>query len=117
MFGRSEQDLILASKEIVNNHSQMYQIYHKLAQCQVKLKKRRESIKSLHHARIWLSKAKMDKNNKMKFDAILKDSIQKISRRTEECKEKYEIAAEVNKDDHSKGKFKCLLLIFCKLNF
>ena len=104
MFGRSEQDLILASKEVVNNHSQMYQIYHKLAQCQLKLKKRRESIKSLHHARICLSKAKIDKNNKMNFDAILKDSIRKISRRMEECKEEYEIAEKVNNDDHSKGK-------------
>ena len=104
MFGRSEQDLILASKEVVNNHSQMYQIYHKLAQCQLKLKKRRESIKSLHHARICLSKAKIDTNNKMNFDAILKDSIRKISRRMEECKEEYEIAEKVNNDDHSKGK-------------
>ena len=105
MFGRSEQDLILASKEVINNHSQMYQIYHKLAQCQLKLKKRRESIKSLHHARICLSKARIDKNIKMKFDAILKDSIQKISRRMEESKEEYEIAAEANKDDHSIRKF------------
>ena len=104
MFGRSEQDLILASKEVVENHSQMYQIYHKLAQCQLKLRKRRESIKSLHHARICLSKANIDQNNKMKFDAILKHSIQKISRRMEECKEEYEIAEKVNNDDHSKGK-------------
>ena len=105
MFGRSEQDLILASKEVVDNHSQMFQIYHKLAQCQLKLKKRRESIKSLHHARICLSKAKIDKNNKMNFDAILKDSIRKISRRMEECKEDNEMTAEVNQDDPSKGKF------------
>ena len=40
----------------------------------------------------------------MNFDAILKDSIRKISRRMEECKEEYEIAEKVNNDDHSKGK-------------
>ena len=81
MYDRAEQDLILASKENVNDSAKMYQLYHKMAQCQLKVKKRHESIVSLECARKYLLDAEIDQPKKIKFDKILKDSIKRISQR------------------------------------
>ena len=86
MYDRSEIDLILASKQTVTDDTKIYQIYHKLAQCQLKLKKRQDSVSSLQYARKYLSTADLEHQNKIKFDKILKDSIKKISQRVAESK-------------------------------
>ena len=86
MYDRSEQDLLMASKEEDIESRKMYQIYHKLAQCQLKLKKRNHSINSLQCARKYLSNADVEHQNKIKFDIILEDSIKKISQRIIESK-------------------------------
>jgi hypothetical protein len=86
MYDRSEIDLILASKQTFTDDTKMYQIYHKLAQCQLKLKKRKESVDSLQCARKYLSTADLELQNKIKFDKILIDSIKKISQRVAESK-------------------------------
>ena len=86
MYDRSEIDLILASKQAFTDDTKKYQIYHKLAQCQLKLKKRQYSMNSLQCARKYLSTADLEHPNKVRFDKILKDSIKKISQRVAESK-------------------------------
>ena len=107
MYGLAEHDLVLASMEIVCDSTKMYQIYHKLAQCQLKLKKRRESVVSLEAARNHLVTANVSFNDKVKFDTVLKDSIKKISKRITETKLEdvdgverlnIEVSASVSKD-------------------
>ena len=81
MYNRAEQDLILASQQNFIDNAKRYQIYHKMAQCQLKLKKRHASIASLKNARKCLSGAAIEGHTKLKFDGILKDSIKKIELR------------------------------------
>ena len=86
MHNYAEQDLLIASSENIDDSNKMYQIFHKLGQCQVKLKKHRESVASLIYARKHLTSASISHNDRMKFDTILKDSIKKISKRITESK-------------------------------
>ena len=86
MYDRAEQDLVFASTETLIDSTKMYQIFHKLAQVQLKMKKRRESIASLIHARQHLITANVSNSDKIKFDIVLKDSITKISKRIAESK-------------------------------
>ena len=86
MYDLGEHDLVLASTEKDCDSTKMYQIHHKLAQCQLKLKKRRESVASLESARKHLVTANVSFNDKVKFETVLKDSIKKISKRIIESK-------------------------------
>ena len=94
MYDRAEQDLILASKEDFMDSSKMYQLYHKMAQCQLKIKKRHEAIISLKCARKYLLDEAIDQQKRVQFDKILKDSIKRISQRIAEIN-----AAESKNDD------------------
>ena len=86
MYDRAEQDLVFASNETLIDSTKMYQIFHKLAQVQLKMRKRRESIASLIHARKHLITAGVSSSDRIKFDIVLKDSITKISKRISESK-------------------------------
>ena len=84
MHNYAEQDLLIASCENIDDSDKLYQIFHKLGQCQVKLKKYRESVASLIYARKHLTSASISQDDRIKFDTILKESIKKISKRITE---------------------------------
>ena len=86
MYDRAEQDLVFASTEIISDSTKLYQIFHKLAQCQLKMKKRREAMASLIHARKHLTTANVSHSDRIKFDIVLKDSIKKIAKRIADSK-------------------------------